>query len=183
MAGTSKTVYVAAAAAVAAATTAISEWFKRTSSDNDPWEDREIFNNRMQELQSYAGALQTGLVTCKQFMSNAAQVAAWRGVRDGFSSFYGTVGTLTVFSPNTAQVAQAKSYASKLYFWGGEYARLKCGTSLVSTTTTDPYTPTDPAHPAGPTLPTDWAGIAKWSAIGIGGAFLLKTLKDLFASK
>jgi hypothetical protein len=181
----SKTVYVAAAAAVAAATTAISEWFKRTSTDNDPWEDREVFNNRMKELQSFAVALQTGLVTCPVFMKNAAQVAAWRGVRDGFSSFYSSVGTLTVFSPNTAQVAQAKSYASKLYFWGGEYARLKCGTSLVSTNTPDQYTATDKPAPApvGSTLPTDWAGIAKWSAIGVGGAFLLKTLKDLFASK
>jgi hypothetical protein len=176
----SSTTYIAGAAAVGATTAAIAEWFKRSSPDNDPWEDREIFNNRMGELQAYAVALQTGLAGCQTFLKSAAQVAAWRGVRDGFSKFYGTVGTLNLLNPSTAQVEQAKSYASKLYFWGGEYARLKCGGALSSTKPTDPYNTTDPNNAPAPTLPTDWTGIIKWSAIGIGGAFLLKTLKDLF---
>lgn len=168
--------YIAGAAAVAAATAAISEWFSRSSDDNDPWEDKEIFNNRMAELQAFAVALQTGLVACPAFMGNAAQVAAWRGVRDGFSSFYGDVGSLILLNPNTAQVSQAKSYASKLYFWGGEYSRLKCGAALAAANNRDPY-----AAPATPdvTIPTDWTGIIKWSVIGLGGVIVFKAVKDL----
>lgn len=177
---TSSKTYIAGAAAVAAATTAISEWFSRSSKDNDPWEDKEIFNNRMAELQAFAAALQSGFTNCPTFLKDNAQLLAWRGVRDGFSSFYSDVGKLLLLNPNTAQVEQAKSYASKLYFWGGEYARLKCGAALAAKTAADPYAgPTSPP----PTLPTDWVGIIKWGAIGLGGMFLLKTVKDLFGTQ
>lgn len=166
---------IATGAAGVAAGTALHYWL---TSKPDAWHDREVFNARMRDMHSLALALNDGFSTCKAFTSNRTQLAAWRGLRDNFGKFYGEVGTLNWGSPNDAQVSQAKEYASKLYFWTGEYRRLKCGPAITPTTNTDPYSANDE-----PPNPTDWAAVAKWAAIGLIGTYGLKTLIDLFGKK
>jgi hypothetical protein len=156
-----------------AAGTALHYWLTEQA---DPWEDHKVFNARMRDMHTLALALNDGFSTCPAFQMSMPQLTAWRGARDNFSKFYSDVGTLH-FDPSTEEVEQAKSYASKFYFWTGEYNRLKCGSPLSPTTQVDPYAP--PSPPPIPTS-TDWTGIIKWSAIGLGGLFAIKTISDLF---
>lgn len=151
-----------------------------TGEDADPWEDKSIFNNRMREMHGLAIALNTGFASCKPFLSDKAQLQAWRNARDSFSSFYKDVGTLVYSSPTSEQVSQAKSYASKFFFWEGEYNRLKCGRALSqSSSKGDIYSPADKP----PEKPIDYVAIIKWSAIGLGSLYALKTINDLFGKR
>lgn len=155
-----------------AAGTALNAWL---NSPNDAWADKAVFNARMRDMQTLAQSLNNGFSACPAFMSNPAQLQSWRGTRDGFSKYYGQVGTLVYTSPSDAEIEQAKSYASRFYFWTGEYNRLKCGAAIAPTNP-----PLDPNNAPIPTQPQDWAGIIKWSAIGIGGILAIKTLSDAF---
>jgi len=163
-----------------AAGAAIHAWI--TGESPDPWTDKTVFNARMRDLQGLAMALNDGFSTCKPFMSNKAQLTAWRAARDGFSKFYGDVGSL-YFDPSEEKVEQAKQYASKFYFWTGEYNRLKCGGKLAPTNPTNGGTsPTgydDPPPPA-PGVPTDWLLIVKWTVGGLAGLYALKTVNEIF---
>lgn len=154
-----------------AAGAALNHWLTNTP---DAWSDRNVFNARMRDMQLLATALNTGLTHCPEITSNDAQLSAWRAARDGFSRFYHDIGALNYLGPNDAEIEQAKSYASKFYFWTGEYNRLDCGSKIPT-----PIDPAKPPAPVGSNL-TDWATIIKWSVIGIGGAFLIKTVSDLF---
>ncbi len=165
---------IAAGVTGTAAGVALHHWI--TNDTPDSWEDKAVFNARMRDMQSLGVAINTGFIHCHAFLKDPAQPVAWRGARDGFSKFYETVGTLVYSSPNSAQIEQAKSYASKFFFWVGEYNRLKCGSNI------SPAGETYPKPAASTTNPTDWAVVAKWSAIGIGGAFIVKTVTDLFKS-
>lgn len=169
---------IAAGLTGVAAGTALNAWLNQPT---DAWADKAVFNARMRDMQSLAMALNNGFSACPAFMKNTAQLQSWRGTRDGFSKYYGQVGTLTYTSPNDSEMEQAKSYASRFYFWVGEYNRLKCGggAPIVPTNPTiDPYNPNPPAPE--PTQSQDWASIIKWSAIGVGGILAIKTLSDAF---
>lgn len=155
----------------ASAGAALNAWLTGKS---DPWDDKDVFNSRMRDMQTLAVAINEGFSRCKGIQNDHAQLAAWRGVRDGFSAFYKDAGTLVYSGPSDGQIAQAKQYASRLYFWTGEYNRLKCGGALES------HQQTDPGRDPVPGPETDWATIVKWSVIGLGGAFAIKTLADLF---
>lgn len=157
-----------------AAGSALHYWLSNAKAD--PWEDKSVFNARMRDMQSLAQALNDGFSTCKPLLSSKPQLIAWRGARDGFSKFYGETGTLVYSSPSSEQIAQAKSYASKFYFWTGEYTRMKCGGAIAPANNTDPYALTPDPTPAN----TDWVSIIKWGAIGLGSVFALKTISDLF---
>lgn len=173
-----------------AAGTALHAWLNQTV---DAWADKDVFNARMRDMHTLALALNSGFSTCKPFMSNAPQLAAWRGARDNFGKFYADVGTLHYTSPNQSEIAQAKDYASKFYFWTGEYNRLQCGAPIgpVKPSPTpspgggsipiqvDPYAPPAP-DPATAGTQQDWGEIVKWSAIGLGGLIALKTVSDVF---
>lgn len=168
---------IAAGTAGVAAGSAIHYWLTKST---DAWREREVFNARMRDMHSLALALNDGFSTCARFTSNHTQLSAWRGIRDNFGKFYGDVGTINWGSPSEAQVAQAKDYASKLYFWVGEYKRLKCGPAITPASNVDPYAPNDPTETSNP---TDWAAVAKWVAVGLVGTYGLKTLIDLFGKK
>jgi hypothetical protein len=160
-----------------AAGSALHYWLSNAKAD--PWEDKSVFNARMRDMQSLAQALNDGFSTCKALLNSKPQLTAWRGARDGFSKFYGDTGTLVYSSPSSEQIEQAKAYASKFYFWTGEYTRLKCGGAVAPVNNVDPYNPTPaPLPPVGP--PTDWVSVIKWGAIGLGSVFALKTISDLF---
>ena len=161
---------IAIGAVGVAAGAALHSWL---TDENDAWEDKTVFKTRMREMHSLALALNEGFANCPAFMADKAKLTSWQGNRDNFGKFYGEVGTLNYFDPSSEQVAQAKDYASKFYFWSGEYERLNCGTPVSPHNNTDPYNPT-------PKEPTDWVPIIKWGAIGIGSLFALKTISDLF---
>ena len=161
-------------AAGAAASAALGYWF---SQPEDAWKDNDVFNARMRDMQALAEALQAGFAKCPAFLKNAPLLQSWRGARDGFSKFYGDIGT-RYLDPNESIVAQAKDYAARFYQWNLEYTRICGGPNLAPTPQIDPYAPPPPADTG-----TDWVGVAKWSAIGISGAFLLKTLSELFAPR
>jgi len=164
-----------------AAGAALHAWI--TGESPDAWTDKDVFNARMRDMQGLAMALNTGFAGCKPFMSSTAQLTAWRAARDGFSKFYGSVGSL-YFDPSPEKVEQAKGYASKFYFWTGEYNRLKCGGKLTPTNTNGGSKPSpslfdDPA-PA-PSVPvTDWLSIVKWTVGGLAGLYVLKTLNEIY---
>ncbi len=160
-----------------AAGAALQAWLGQAE---DAWEDKNTFNARVAELHGFALALNNGFAGCKPFMSNAAQLAAWRNVRDGFGKWYGEVGTLTTFDPSDSEVAQAKDYAAKFYFWNSEYERLKCG-GHISGGGEDPYHKND--HPTPDALAVDWASVIKWGAIGIGCAYAGKILLDVMPQR
>lgn len=142
------------------------------TNETDAWSDKTVFNTRMAELHRLALALNDGFAACPAFMADKAKLGSWQGNRDNFGAFYGEVGKLNYFDPSDEQIAQAKDFASKFYFWSGEYERLKCGTPVTPHEQKDPYTE--------PPQPTDWLSVTKWAAIGVGGLFVLKTLSDLF---
>ena len=158
-----------------AAGAALHAWL--TGKDADPWEESTVFNARMRDMQGLGLALNDGFANCKPFLSDPAQLSAWRTARDGFSQFYKDTGTVYL-DPSEETVAQAKSYASKFYFWVGEYNRLKCGGPLPQDDPKDPYAPPAPAP-----NPTDWGQVVKWAAIGVGttalGLFLLNASRAL----
>lgn len=160
--------------ALVAAGAALSYWL--TSKDADPWEDKTVFNARMRDMQAVATALQSGFASCPAFTRNPPTVLSWRGTRDGFSKFYADVGKQVYFAPPVEQVAQAKDYASKLYYWTAEYNRLQCGGSIPTQAVIDSPVPTPPA----PGTVTNWEGIIKWSVIGVGTLYVLKSLNELF---
>ena len=164
-------IYVGAAGAMAAGA-ALHAWL--TSEPPDAWEDSDVFNARMRDMQNLALALNDGFATCPEFMRDKPQLASWRGVRDGFSNFYKEVGSYHYSDPSKEVIDQAKAYTSKFFFWSQQYENLKCGRSLDAP---KPETPK-------PTLPVtdahDWASTIKWAAISLGGLYLLKTVNDIF---
>lgn len=162
---------IAIGAAGVAAGAALQHWIAGTSPD--PWEDATVFNARMREMHGLGLSLNEGLKTCKAFTTNAPQVSAWRTLIDTFGKFYTEVGTLS-WDPSEAEVAQAKDFASKYYFWTEEYNRICSSNRLTPTEKTDPYKPAPL-----PDTPTDYAGIIKWSAIGLGSLIGLKLISDL----
>jgi hypothetical protein len=167
---------IAAGATGVAAGVALNHWL---SDPGDVWENKATFNARMRDMFSLAQALNDGFATCPTFMAKRPQLESWRGARDNFGKFYREVGTLKYTSPNAGEIAQAKSYASKLYFWTGEYNRVcSKGAPLDA-----PGANTDPYAPLTPTQPTDWLDAVKWGAIGIGGLIALKTLSDVFGKR
>ena len=158
-----------------AAGAALQAWLGATE---DAWDDKNTFNARVAEMHGFALALNNGLAGCQAFMSHPAQLAAWRNVRDGFGKWYSEVGTLTTFDPSDSEIAQAKDYASKFYFWNTEYERLKCGDHISGAGGKDPYAQNDPIPSQ-----TDWAPIIKWAAIGIGLAYAGKIVTDLLPNR
>lgn len=160
-----------------AAGAALHAWV--TGESADPWTDKTVFNARMRDMQGLAQALNDGFSSCAPFRRNAAQLTAWRAARDGFSKFYGDVGTLYL-DPSDEKVAQAKLYASKFYFWTGEYNRLKCGGAVGPVNPGgDPYNPPPVVDPS----PTDWLSVVKWTVGGLAGLYALKTINEIFGSK
>ena len=164
-------IYVGAAGAMAAGA-ALHAWL--TSEPPDAWEDADVFNARMRDMQRLAQALNDGFANCPSFMRDTAQLASWRGVRDGFSQFWKEVGSYSWTDPSTEVVAQAKAYTSKFYFWSQQYEAHKCGGSL---SVPEP----EPEKPVIPGVQQDWASTIKWGLITVAGLYGLKTLNDLFA--
>lgn len=162
-----------------AAGAALHHWL---TTEPDAWKDSDVFNNRMREMHGLALAINDGISTCKAIMSNKAQLGAWRATRDGFGAFYKNTGTLT-FDPSAETVAQAKSYASKFYWWAHEYERLCQKGAITQDKPVDPYQPAPPPTPDSAATPLDYVGLIKWGSIGIGSLFLIKTLSDLFATR
>lgn len=154
---------------------ALHAWLTESS---DPWDDKDVFNNRMREMQGLAQALNDGFSACKPFYADKAQVTSWRSTRDSFSKFYGATGTLNYMGPSGAQIAQAKTYASKFWFWSAEYDRLKCGGKVTPNGNTDPYAPDHP-----PDEPTDWLTIVKWGGGGLLTLAAFKLLSDLIGPR
>jgi len=178
-----------------AAGSALHAWLNQSV---DSWSDKSVFNARMRDMHSLALALNSGFSTCAAFRANTSQLTSWRGNRDNFGKFFSDVGTLSYTSPSSSQISQAKDFASKFYFWTGEYNRLKCGAPIGPVrpapapapaptsgnaaplpVQTDPYAPSDPVlTPA--TTGQDWGEIIKWAAIGAGSLIALKTISDVF---
>lgn len=158
-----------------AAGAALTSWLNGMSSD--PWEDSKVFNARMREMHGLGLALNEGLKNCAKFKSSPAQVSAWRSLIDNFGKFYGDVGTLT-FDPGEEEVAQAKDFASKFFFWTQEHDKLCEGGHVGPNQPVDPYGNNDPP----PNKPVDYGQVILWSAIGFGTLFALKTLNDVFSS-
>lgn len=154
-----------------AAGAALSSWLNGLSSD--PWEDSAVFNARMREMHGLGLALNEGLKNCAKFKSNPAQIAAWKGLLDNYGKFYGETGTLS-FDPDSSEIAQAKDFASKFYFWTQEHEKL-CGGGITPSEPTDPYHKTDPVPST-----TDYGKLITWGIVGFGALFALKTLNDLF---
>jgi len=145
-----------------AAGAALNHWL---TADPDAWNDKDVFNSRMRDMQGLAEALQNGFSQCQAFTKNEAQVKAWRTTRDGFSRFYGDVGRLDYLGPSSAQVSEAKQYASRLYWWADEYVRrYRCGPALVSDSGGIVPTPYEPPKPKTEN-PFDWGEALKWGAI------------------
>lgn len=159
-----------------AAGTALHAWL--TGGTTDPWDDKDVFNARMREMHGLALALNTGFSTCKDFLADGASKQSWKTVMNNFGKFYRDTGTLVYMGPNSSHIAQAKDFASKFFFWTGEYNRYKCGHAVSPGSSTDPYAGSNP--PPEPPSQQNWAEVVKWGAIGLGGAFVLKTLSDLF---
>ena len=116
---------------------------------------------------------------CKPFLANKPQLIAWRAARDDFSKFYRDVGTIH-FDPSAEKVEQAKGYASKLYFWTGEYDRLKCGGKVAPSGGNSPTGYDAPPPPDPNATPTDWLLIVKWTVGGLAGLYALKTVNEIF---
>lgn len=146
---------IAGAAGAAALGAYVQSWL---SSPDDVWADKDTFNARMRDMQQAALALNTALANCKKFMADPNQLASWRIARDGFSKFYGDVGTLNYFDPSAPQIAQAKDYASKFAYWAHAYDGYKCGTAI---------TPTDPNN--GGVIPSPDDNTLAWT---LGGTLL-----------
>lgn len=159
---------------------ALHAWLNQS---HDEWEDKDVFNDRMQGLQRLGEALNTGIANCPAFKADNAQLLAWRGARDSFVKFYSDTGRLEWSSPDEAQIAQAKHYTSQFYFWNDEYNRKKCGSALAGSGKDPSAEATKPAPDATAWTSADYITLVKWGGATIGGLVLAKTLNDIFGRR
>lgn len=94
---------------------ALWEWLRP---ERDPdWGDRDVFNDRMRQIQTSILDLNNAFGRCKAFVSNKQQISAWRNFRTNWTKWYKDTGKLTTFNPNDAQISNAKLYTSQLAKW------------------------------------------------------------------
>lgn len=135
------------------------EWLKP---ERDPeWGEKTVFNDRMRQLQSAIQNLNNAFAQCKGFMANKGELSAWRTFKTNWSKYYADVGKLEYLGPDSAQIANAKQYASQLVHWVDV---LKSHKECVELAPTTPTAVPDPLIPNGDDTPS-WLLPA---AIGVG---------------
>lgn len=135
--------------AALAAGAAAWEWLRP---GKDPeWDDKTVFNDRMRQLHTGIQNLNDALAQCKGFMTTTGELSAWRTYKANWTKYYGDVGKLEYLGPSSAQIANAKQYASQLIHW---VEILKAHKECLALAPPGPAIP--PPPPPGDELPS-WA--------------------------
>lgn len=152
--------------AALAAGAAAWEWLRP---GKDPeWDDKTVFNDRMRQVQSGIQNLNDAFAQCKGFMSNSGELSAWRTFKNNWTKYYADVGKLDYLGPSSAQIANAKQYASQLVHWVDVLKSHKECVELA------PNTPTAP-----PNLPPSEGDLPSWVApAAIGAALALYAMSQ-----